>query len=119
MVSGQIQVSHQEVSDTGSATAQKSGEAESIKSKIQSAQVEDGSWGLVGKITEGSYKDLLSQLDDHMSHMSQGIEKLADTIKQIAANYKENEDSISESFKEIDKEIGEAPKPPTPHAEGA
>jgi uncharacterized protein YukE len=119
VVSGQVQVNHQEVSDAGSKTADKSGEAESIRAKIASAQVEDGSWGLVGKITEGSYKDLLSQLNDHMSKMSDGIQNLADTIKKIADNYKQNEDAISDSFKDIEKEVGEAPKPPTAHAEGA
>ena len=119
MVSGQVQVNLEEVTDTGSKTADKSSDADTIKAKITSAQVEDGSWGLVGKITEGSYKDLLSQLNDHMNQMSQGIQTLADTIKQIATNYKENEDSISDSFTDIVNEIGEAPKPPTPHAEGA
>lgn len=119
MVSGQVQVNHQEVSDAGSKTADKSSDADTIKAKIADAQVADGSWGLVGKITEGSYKDLLSQLNDHMNQMSEGIQNLADTIKQIATNYKENEDAISDSFKDIENEVGEAPKPPTPHAEGA
>jgi uncharacterized protein YukE len=113
-VSGQIQVNHQEVSDAGSKTAAKAGDAETIKAKIQSAQVEDGSWGLVGKITEGAYSGLLGQLNDHMSQMSSGIQKLGDTIKQIASNYKENEDSISSGFEDIVKEIGDSPKPPTP-----
>lgn len=119
MVSGRVQVKHEEVSDTGSKTAEKSSDADTIKAKIASAQVEDGAWGLVGKITEGSYSDLLGQLNDHMSQMSEGIQKLADTIKQIAANYKDNEDSISDSFSDIINEIGEAPKPPTARAEGA
>lgn len=119
MVSGQVQVSHEEVSDAGGKTADKASDADTIKAKVQSAQVEDGSWGLVGKITEGSYKDLLSQLNDHMSKMSDGIQNLADTIKKIADNYKQNEDAISDSFKDIEKEVGEAPKPPTAHAEGA
>lgn len=119
MVSGQIQVNHQEVADTGAKTAEKSADAENIKAKIASAQVEDGSWGLVGKITEGSYKDLLSQLDDHMNQMSQGIQSLADTIKKIADNYKENEDAINDSFKDIESKLSDAPKPPTAHAEGA
>jgi uncharacterized protein YukE len=107
------------MTDTGQKTAEKSSDADGIKAKIAEAQVAENSWGLVGKITEGQYKTLLDQLNDHMNQMSQGIEKLSDTIKQIAATYKENEGSISDSFNDIDKKIGEAPKPPTPHAEGA
>jgi uncharacterized protein YukE len=118
-VSGQIQVNHQEITVMAAKAGEKTGDADSIKAKIAGAQVAEDSWGLVGKITEGSYKDLLTQLNDHMNEMSQGIQTLADTIKQIAANYKENEDSISDSFGDISKEIGEAPEPPTPHAEGA
>jgi uncharacterized protein YukE len=119
VVSGQIQVNHQEVSDTGAKAGDKSADADTIKAKIQGAQVEDGSWGLVGKITEGSYKDLLGQLNDHMNQMSQGIQALSDTIKQIATTYKDNEDAVSGSFNDIINDIGEAPKPPTAHAEGA
>jgi uncharacterized protein YukE len=116
---GQVQVNHQEVSDAGAKAGEKTGDAENIKAKIASAQVEDGSWGLVGKITEGSYKDLLSQLNDHMNQMSQGIQNLADTIKKIADNYKENEDAINDSFKDIETKLADAPKAPTAHAEGA
>lgn len=119
MVSGQVQVNHADLSKAGGDTAAKSGDAESIQAKIADAQVKDGSWGLVGKITEGDYKNLLSQLDDHMNQMSQGIQTLADTIKQIATNYKENEDAVSDSFKDIEKQVDEAPKPPTAKPEGA
>lgn len=119
MVSGQVQVNHEEISKAGSDTAAKSSDAESIQAKIADAQVEDGSWGLVGKITEGDYKNLLSQLNDHMNQMSQGIQTLANTIKQIATNYKENEDAIIDSFKDIENQVNEAPKPPTAKPEGA
>jgi uncharacterized protein YukE len=114
-----VQVNHADLSKAGGDTAAKSSDAESIKAKIASAQVEDGSWGLVGKITEGDYKNLLGQLNDHMNQMSQGIQTLADTIKQIADNYKQNEDAVSDSFKDIEKQIDEAPTPPTAKPEGA
>jgi hypothetical protein len=54
-----------------------------------------------------------------MNQMSQGIQTLADTIKQIADNYKQNEDAVSDSFKDIEKQIDEAPTPPTAKPEGA
>ncbi|HEX3784694.1 MAG TPA: hypothetical protein VHX38_33955 [Pseudonocardiaceae bacterium] len=115
-MSGSFQANHQEMADTAGKTGDKADDADSIKSSISEAQVPSGSWGLVGKITEGKYATLLSQLNDHMDAMSQGIANLAGTIQKIATNYKENEDSISDSFSDIDKEIGEEPAPPTPSA---
>lgn len=114
MVSGQVQVSPQEVTATASKTGDKAGEAETIQQKIASAQVPGNSWGLVGLITVGAYSELLGALNDHMNTMSQGIQNLAGTIKSIADNYQQNEDEVSEKFADIDKDLGVTAVPPAP-----
>lgn len=118
MVSGQVQVNHQEVKDTAGTAGDKASDAETIQSKITSAQVPGNAWGLVGLITVSAYDELLGALNDHMKNMSSGIQNLSDTLKSIADNYKQNEEAINDSFKDIEKELGDAPKPPTPSAGG-
>lgn len=117
MVSGQIQVNHQELADTGDKTRETSDDAKTIQQKISSAQVPPDAWGLVGLLTVGQYETLLSALNDHMNTMASGIQNLADTIKQIAGNYKENEDSVAESFSDVEKDLGETAQPPAPKGE--
>lgn len=116
-MSGQIQVNQQELADTGDKAGAASEDTKTIQQKIQSAQVPPDAWGLVGLLTVGQYEILLSALNDHMNSMSQGIQTLADTIKQIAGNYKENEDSVAESFSDIEKDLGDTAQPPAPKGE--
>lgn len=117
MVSGQIQVNHQELTDTGTKAGDTSGDAKTIQQKIQAAQVPQNAWGEVGLLTVGEYEILLAALNDHMNTMSQGIQNLAGTIQQIATNYKENEDSVAETFSDAEKDLGDAAQAPT--AKGA
>lgn len=117
MVSGQIQVNHQELTDTGTKTGDTSDDAKTIQQKIQAAQVPQNAWGIVGLLTVGEYEVLLAALNDHMSTMSQGIQNLASTIQQIASNYKENEDSVAETFSDVEKDLGDTAQAPT--AKGA
>lgn len=110
-MSGRVRVSPQEVGSVASRTGDTAGQAQTIQQKISSAQVPGNAWGLVGLVTVGAYNELLGALNDHMNKMSQGIQNLAGTIKTIADNYKENEDTVAEKFADIDKELGQTAPP--------
>jgi hypothetical protein len=107
-MSGGYQAKPDEITQAGAQAESKGQQAQTVQAKIAAADgmVPEKAWGLLGNLTvRHTYSDVLSQLTDHMSHMKQGIAKLADDIKATADQYRQNEADVAQKFAEIQNDL--------------
>jgi uncharacterized protein YukE len=107
-VSG-FKADHEQLAATGAKAGDKAKQAEGIQQKLDSANglVPEKAWGLLGNMTvHHAYNGVLSTLQDHVSNMIKGVQKLADDIKDTADHYRQSDEAVEEKLKDLEKEMG-------------
>lgn len=101
-------VNHQEMSTTGDQAGGKAQEADGIQQKLNAADglVPPQAWGLIGHLgIHSAYTDLFGTLQNHVSEMIQGVQRLGEDISSAADRYRESDQTAEEKLKDIQKDL--------------
>jgi hypothetical protein len=69
-----------------------------VRGLVAQSDVGDESWGVVGLFVKSKYTDMLGDLNDLLTDMSEGLQAGADKMAECAAAYREVNDAAAKLF---------------------
>ncbi|MBK1784053.1 ESX-1 secretion-associated protein [Prauserella cavernicola] len=80
--------------------------ASQISGLVDTADVGDESWGVVGLFVKGDYTEMLADLKDMFASMEAGLQSGSDKFKAAADGYRQHEDAVKELLNGMNVELG-------------
>jgi len=69
-----------------------------VSGLVAQSDVGDESWGVVGLFVKSKYTDMLGDLNDLLTDMTEGLQAGADKMAECAAAYREVDDAVAKIF---------------------
>ncbi|SFB30840.1 hypothetical protein SAMN05216266_10817 [Amycolatopsis marina] len=93
-MSGGFNVSEDELRTYAGKLANQKGTASGIAGLVDTADVGDQSWGVVGIFVKGTYTEMLGDLKDLFTGLQDGLQSGSDKFTKAAEGYQQHEDAV-------------------------
>ncbi|TQJ03215.1 ESX-1 secretion-associated protein [Amycolatopsis cihanbeyliensis] len=93
-MSGGFTVNEDELRTYAGKLADQKGTAGDIAGLVDTADVGDESWGVVGIFVKGKYTEMLGDLKDLCTDLQNGLQSGSDKFTQAADGYRQHEDAV-------------------------
>ncbi|MDQ0377562.1 type VII secretion target [Amycolatopsis thermophila] len=108
-MSGGFSVDIAALRKTAAAAAAQTERVSALRQAVNDADVPEVSWGLVGLPTVFPfYQDMLGQLTDHLSQMTEGYRAIGAKLTKAADAYAAMDDGVVAAFEGVGEELDEA-----------
>ncbi|WP_216210506.1 type VII secretion target [Amycolatopsis aidingensis] len=95
-MSGGFTVSEDELRTYAQKLTGQKGTAGEIAGLVDTADVGDESWGIVGIFVKGQYTEMLGELKDLFTDLQNGLQNGADKFSQAADGYQQHEEAVAQ-----------------------
>ncbi|GAB3580580.1 hypothetical protein GCM10027445_51120 [Amycolatopsis endophytica] len=94
---------------TAAAAAGQTSRVDALRRSLGEADVPAVSWGLLGQpVVHTVYKDLLDQLKDHLTQMTEGYQAIGAKLTTAADRYDGMDAEVVDAFEGIGEDLDEA-----------